>query len=225
MEKLSLYDLLSFVLPGGTFIILGFILFENNLQLPTNTLMGETVMIVPFLFVSYLTGHLISILGRFIETKILRFKTPWITFLKQNPEDTQLINKLCVSIFGSGFFVGESNEIDIQKSDKLFDKIYDRLELKEEDEKIKVLISQYALFRNSTAIWMILSLLLIVTIVLSLFGIELSFTQKILFLLLILSILFTFASVYLFKKRKLLAMSFVYRTFLAENYNHQYIKS
>jgi hypothetical protein len=76
MEKLSLYDLLSFVLPGGTFLILGFILFENNLQLPTNTLMGETVMIVPFLFVSYL--------ALLKKRKLLAMSFVYRTFLAEN---------------------------------------------------------------------------------------------------------------------------------------------
>jgi hypothetical protein len=220
MERISLFDLLSFILPGGTLIILVYLLFENYLGINQGSMPGESIMIVPFLFISYLVGHLISILGKFLESWLLRLKTPWVIYLRNNHEDALLIDSLCQNYFGFGIFDNEKNEIHIGKSDKLFDKIYDLLDAERKDEKIKVLMSQYAMFRNSTSIWFITLFFALLLLCLSFLGQAISIDKTTLGILLFTDILLMIASMWLLKKRKLLMMEYTYRTFLAIN-NHK----
>lgn len=219
MEKMSLYDLFSFVLPGGTMIIFLYFLIGPNMPEITANIPGEAVMAVPFLFISYLTGHVISLLGKFIEKKLIRFKTPWVIFLNKHKDDATRINALCNKFFGAEFILPDG-KIDIDSSDNLYDKIYDYLEVQEKAEKVKILISQYGFFRNSSAIWAISFLIALVMFLLTLFNNNVGYSQPTLIIALIIAIILYFTSTYLLKKRKLLAMSVVYRTFLSLNINH-----
>lgn len=225
MEKLSLYDLLSFILPGGTLILLCCLIFGKSFGFDINTLPSESISIIPFLFISYLVGHLISILGKFIENRIIKFKAPWIVYLQKNIADAQLIDKLSFSNFGYGFWDKEKNEVNIEKSDKLFDKIYDLIEVEGKDEKIKVLMSQYAMFRNSISIWSITMVILLFLLLFTYLGKEVSIDKANLWIMLISDFFLAIISMWFLKKRKLLAMEYTYRTFLAMNiqktFNHE----
>ena len=218
MEKFSLFDFVSFILPGCTFLILSYLLFSNqNIQWVPDELPATEIIVIPILLLGYLFGHLLSLFGKIIEKWIPGMKTPWISYLENNPDEAQVINSKCISLFNNGF-LNESREIDTNKSDKLYDMIYDYIEFQGKDEKIKILYSQYGFFRNSSAVWFSLFLLLLVITILKLFGLAfiVSAVSSILFYSAI-ALILSLASSLLCKKRKLLTMYYVYRTFVIMN--------
>lgn len=221
MEKFSLFDFLSFVLPGGTFIIFIYILIlGTNIPLETTVLTETSFLFVPFLLVAYLLGHLLSLMGRKIEKIIPSGKNPWTYYLKKKPKQAVLINSMCVQFFNQQFIESEDNSISIEKSDLLYDKIFDYLEVNEKDKKIKILQSQYAFFRNSAAVWIAILFFPLTGILLKLLEIDLVINSiSLLITYLICSIFLAVVSLYLMKQRKLLTMEYVYRTFLAINTN------
>jgi hypothetical protein len=218
MEKFSLYDFVSFVLPGGTFLILCYLLFSTSgLQLFSGDLPETEVIAIPFLVLAYLFGHLISLLGKKVEKHLSGLKTPWIKFLNENPSEASAINSHCKELFGYEF-ISDDKSIDVYKSDKLYDKIWDFVEVQENDKKINILMSQYGFFRNSSALWLSLFFILFILILLKLFSLVLldnSFCTLICFL--IISLILSVFSIILLRLRKLLAMAVVYRTFLVLN--------
>ena len=220
MEKFSLFDFVSFILPGCTFLILSYLLFaDQNVQWIPESLPDTEVIIIPLLLISYLFGHLLSLFGKIIEKWIPGMKTPWLSYLENNSDEAEIINSKCILLFNNGF-LNDSKGIDINKSDKLYDMIYDYIEFQGKDEKIKILYSQYGFFRNSSAVWVSLFLLLVVITVLKLFGLAfiVSAVSSIL-LYSAIALLLSLASLILCKKRKLLTMSYVYRTFLIMNFH------
>ncbi|HAF28484.1 MAG TPA: hypothetical protein DCG75_05490 [Bacteroidales bacterium] len=218
MEKFSLFDFASFILPGCTFLILSYLILSfQNIQFIPNEMPSIEVIIIPLLLVGYLFGHLLSLIGKKTEKWITGMKTPWITYLKNNSKEAEIINSKCISLFNAGF-INENKEIDIAKSDKLYDTIYEYIEFKDKDEKIKILYSQYGFFRNSSAVWISLFSLLLVILILKLVGVTFIISTIISIILYsIIVLLLSFASLLLCKKRKLLTMYYVYRTFLIMN--------
>ena len=72
MEKFSLFDFVSFILPGCTFLILSYLLFaDQNVQWIPESLPDTEVIIIPLLLISYLFGHLLSLFGKIIENGFL----------------------------------------------------------------------------------------------------------------------------------------------------------
>jgi hypothetical protein len=219
MEKFSLYDFVSFILPGGTILILFYLLLSGqNIQWIPNNLPEVSVVVIPFLMAAYLFGHLLSLFGKKIEKWIPGMKNPWTKYLEKNPTDALQINGYCLSLFGDGFYQENPGLIDINKSDKLYDRIYDYLEVQEKDKKIKILISQYGFFRNSSAVWFSLLIILVVLITMQLLKADLvTHSMGTIIGYAIGAIAMTFLSLWLTKQRKLVLMHIVYRTFLAIN--------
>ena len=219
MEKFSLFDFMSFVLPGGTFLILGYLLFSGlTISWFPAKIPDVEVIVIPFLLISYLSGHLLNLLGKKLEKWIPKMKFPWTHYLDKYPTEVSDINKNCISLFKISLLKDDAKTIDINKSDNAYNKIYDYIEVLEKDKKIKILISQYAFFRNSIAVWFLLLLILILLLVVKLFNAALlKFSIWILACYSIIVLLFLVASVILLKQRKIKMMDFVYRTFLAIN--------
>jgi len=218
MEKFSLFDFVSFILPGCTFLILSYLLLSNqSITWIPNELPETEVIIIPLLLVGYLFGHIFSLIGKKTEKWISGMKAPWITYLKNNSYEADVINSKCISLFNDGF-INENKEIDVAKSDKLYDMIYDYIEFQGYDDKIKILYSQYGFFRNSAAVWVSLFFLLLLLITFKLFGAAFIITTVFsLFFYIGITLLLLLASLMLCKKRKLLTMNYVYRTFFIMN--------
>ncbi len=219
MEKFSLFDFVSFILTGCTFLILTYLLLANqNIEGIPNKLPEKEVIIIPLILVGYLIGHLLSLIGMIIERKIQGTKAPWTFYLKNNFEKAELINSKCISLFNKGF-LNENKEIDIHKSDELYDMIYDYIELKSKNEKVRILYSQYGFFRNSSAVWFLLSLILLIALTFKVCGAAFVVSTVLsLILYTVITLLLLISSVILCKKRKLLKMSLVYRTFFIMNF-------
>lgn len=221
MEKFSLFDFVSFILPGGTFLILLYILITSQFHcLCSFDQIGIELLIIPFLFLSYLIGHLLSLLGRKVENKLPSMKEPWTQYLKNNLKDAKRINKIAKKQLKCDPFLDENNNVLPFQSGIVHDKIYDYLEIHGKDEKIKILFSQYGFFRNSLALWFCASIVLTLCIVIyyiNLIDLRLPMCYYIVSLGLSI-ILFSF-SILLMKQRKMLFMSYVYRNFLANSIN------
>lgn len=219
MEKFSLFDFVSFILTGCTFLILTYLLLANqNIEGISNKLPAKEIIIIPLLLIGYLIGHLLSLIGIKIEKIIQRKKTPWTLYLKNNNEKAEFINSKCISLFNKSF-LNENKGIDIRKSDELYDMIYDYIELKGNNGKVRILYSQYGFFRNSSAVWFSLSLILLIALTFKVCGAAFVVSTALsLILYTVITLLLLISSVILCKKRKLLTMSLVYRTFFIMNF-------
>ncbi|NOU20069.1 MAG: hypothetical protein HOO91_21135 [Bacteroidales bacterium] len=221
MEKFSFFDFVSFLLPGGTILILLYILLTSQFQIPCSfEQIGIELLIIPFLFLSYLIGHLLSLLGRKIENKLPSMKQPWTQYLKNNPKDAKRVNKIAKKQFKCEPFLDDNNNVLPLQSGIVHDKIYDYLEIQGKDEKIKILFSQYGFFRNSLALWFCTSIVLIIfiaTYCINLINLRLPVYYYAVSLAI--SIILFLFSITLMKQRKFLFMSYVYRNYLANSIN------
>ncbi|WP_421919866.1 hypothetical protein [Marinifilum sp.] len=211
MGKFTLYDFLSFVLPGGTFIGILYL----SLNIPDLSITQKELFIIPFLVVSYLLGHLFSLLGQKIEQVSFHKHAFWMDYLKNNPEMAKEINRLSINKLKSTSFINKDGTILKNESEKAYDNIYSFLELEEKDSKIKTLMAQYGFFRNTSGVWL---LLLIIQIFLFAFDLLIAnepSRSAIPDCLLIFAFLIAFlASVSLMRQRKKMAMKFVYKSFV-----------
>lgn len=148
--------------------------------------------------------------------------TPWILYLNNHKSDALLVNLCGQQLFNCKSILTETEQIDVKASDLLYDKICDYLEVQGKDEKIKILMSQYGFFRNIGAVWLFLSLLILIFVLLHCIGyIEIVHPLFNLISALVITFSFFLISYLSMKKRKILAMTFVYRTFLALQINNQ----
>ncbi|WP_321282427.1 CRISPR-associated protein Csx27 [Marinifilum fragile] len=210
MGRFTLYDFLSFILPGGTFI--GVLYF--SLSIPHPTINQKEMFIIPFLVISYLLGHLFSLIGQKVERENFHKHAFWMDYLKSNPELAKEINELSIHKLKSKSFINEEGVILQKESGKAYDNIYTYLELEEKDSKIKTLMAQYGFFRNTSGTWLSLLVIQIVLFALSLLGI----TELNKALLWNWTLIFSFLAALiisskLMKQRKKMAMQTVYHTF------------
>lgn len=71
MEKFSFFDFVSFLLPGGTLIIICYWLVKLQFPQFCPSALPETeILAIPFLVVAYMFGHLLSLIGKEIENLI-----------------------------------------------------------------------------------------------------------------------------------------------------------
>lgn len=217
MNKFSLFDYLSFILPGGTFI--GITLSIIRIAFPkiySPEVYHSELLIIPFVVAAYLIGHLCSLVGTWFEKKF-KVKTPfWMLFLQNNPNSAQQIDSLSIKIFNTPSFRDRQGDILPSESGNAFDTIYDFIEVKEKDAKIKGLMSQYVFFRNLMGVCFLLLVFQLSLILLNfsdMINLQLTMTSH--FLLLASFVIIFFFSLVLRRQRKILMMQYVYRTFLA----------
>jgi len=211
MGKFTLFDFLSFVLPGGTFIG---ILIEL-IHIPHPTITKTELFVIPFLVIAYLLGHLFSILGLWIEQKTFRKHPFWMDYLIANKDRAKQIDECSHKKLNTASFIDNNGEILKVESGTAYDSIYAFLELEEKDSKIKTLMAQYGFFRNISGVWFILILTQMTMLALKLFNIiELKNSLIWNWSLALAFLLALLCSIYLLKQRKSLVMKFVYHSFL-----------
>jgi hypothetical protein len=97
-NKLGLFDLFTFLLPGATFLTVSYYLaFAFSPHWIPNIQVTEAIGAFPFLFFSYLVGHLLSMVGRKLESKF-GLKKAWTIFLLQ-PKRLNQFDILCQKQF------------------------------------------------------------------------------------------------------------------------------
>jgi hypothetical protein len=212
MGKFTLYDFLSFVLPGGTFIGI----LYSSLNIPHSTIIQKEIFIIPFLVISYLLGHLFSLLGQKIEKETFHKHPFWTDYLKANITMAKEINELSIDKLKNKSFIDKEDKILQNESGKAYDSIYTFLEMEEKDSKIKTLMAQYGFFRNTSGVWFVLLMIQIVLFALNLLNIvELNKSLLWNWMLTFSFLSALFSSVILMKQRKKMAMKFVYLSFRA----------
>jgi hypothetical protein len=216
-DKLSLFDLLSFFVPGATLLYLGYFVLKQFVPVVDYLPSTESnFILVPYFFVSYFLGHIISYLGRILEQMWLETKKPWMNYLLKNPFKAQELNELNKELFKGNFFSedAERKKIDADEADVFYHKAFYYLEINQRLAKVNILQAQYAFFRNASAIGLITFLLGIGVLI---YKITLDNTPPFVFGLLTLAILFFLCSTYLMRERKQMMMATMYQIFLVSN--------
>ncbi len=154
-DKIGLFDLLAFLIPGGTLLYVLLYCAEpfipNSLYYSFN-LKESNYWLVPYFFISYFLGHVVSFIGRKWEYKGLGEKNAWTIYL-QNLDRAKALNELSIKQFGYSFMT--ENEVDVRKSSDFFDDAYVFLETKQKSDKIALLMAQFGFFRNATVVFAI----------------------------------------------------------------------
>ena len=161
MEKISLYDLLSILLPGAIFtLFIEFMFFQFNWHID-NYEVNEYFKLTIFLSSSIFFGSIINILTRALLDKY--YKKTWLykpipdIYKKLYSDENLPIVK---------FFTKKLNEIEDNnfnnKIESLWDEIYFELESNNKIKTAKDFQSFYFFFRNFFTLGLLLFLVLIV---------------------------------------------------------------
>lgn len=156
--KLSFFDLLSFLLPGGFFVSSVILVLEHafNIDFGIADMSGISILL-PYFFLSYFIGHLLSYLGKKLE-KLYLGKSPWKKALVQNMSLAKDLDKLNNKLFDKSFFANK--HIDDKRSEQFFVNAYNRLLVDGHKETFPVLKAQYGFFRTAVALWSLLFIVL-----------------------------------------------------------------
>ncbi len=214
--KLSFFDLLTFLLPGGFFltVVYGILQYYNLINFPIEDTSGILV-IIPFLFLSYFIGHFISAVGRFLEKNYFE-EYSWAVYLHQDEEIARKLNQLNKDLFKKDFYNADAI-IDEKKSGAFFNDVYNYLSIHQHKEIIPILMAQYAFFKTATALW---GLLLLIFFTICLYEeITTSSTHGVILSSAIFSLFGIFISINRTKERKMNMYAKVYIVFLSVNSN------
>jgi hypothetical protein len=215
MEKFSFYDFIAFIVPGGTFILLAGWLIYLNIPAGCNVILPDKIfLIIPFLFLAYVAGHIFSTFGIFLETRLYK-KYHFVTnYFIQYPNDKFKLNELSKRIFGLDFLLNDA--LNPKHVDEFYQKVTDYIEVKKTNDKTIILFGQYAFFRNAAAVSLVISIMLIIIFVLTKIELFSSPGKPCYYSLTSLSafMLFLVCFIYLGRRLKLL-ISCSYRNFLS----------
>ena len=107
MEKLSLFDLLSFAIPGGTSITLIYWAAMNttDMRVPPFQL-PDILLLTVLLLLSYFMGHIVNVMGTRLESRFGTLPKSWVDILEENPVLSQNLNEISDKVFGTKFPAG-----------------------------------------------------------------------------------------------------------------------
>lgn len=211
-DKLGIFDLLTFIIPGGTCLyFLGFAI-KPFAPLDVLVFQGDSnYLLIPFFFLSYFLGHLLSFWGRKLEYKGMGEKDVWMFYLSANMDRTKRLDVLCQQKFNYSFIDG--NEINIKRAGDFFDNAYVLLETKQKSDKIALLMAQFGFFRTATVVFMTVAFFIgSMILVAKSYNIAVYFQH---FCLLIFCIISIFIAKRLMHERKRWMMTAVYQNFEA----------
>jgi hypothetical protein len=152
MEKFSLFDLLSFAIPGSIALVLTYWGGLNAIPIRLNTLpMPDTLLIVVLLMLSYFVGHLINEAGMWLERRLGGMPTSWVTILTNQQDLAKRLNTIAQKVFDLSF-LDEKGTVDPSISGQFYDHAFNALEVSGKLEKVRILQSQYVFLRNIVAL-------------------------------------------------------------------------
>lgn len=152
MEKFSLFDLLSFAIPGGASLILLYWAMLNTYgQAATGIPLPDNMLLIVFLLLSYFAGHLLSEAGARLEKFFGGLPNSWVSILEKSPALAQKLNEIATKHFSINF-IKENGAIDIAASGDFYDHAFNVLEVNGKLEKIRILQTQYVFLRNFVAL-------------------------------------------------------------------------
>ena len=209
-DKLGIFDLLTFIVPGGTLLYFLAYAIHPFFRLESFIVMGDSnYLLVPFFFLSYYVGHMVSFVARKWEYKGMGEKQVWLIYLNQNIERAKRLDALCVNKFGYAFM--ESETVSAQKSENFFDQSYVLLETKQKSDKIALLMAQFGFFRSAVVVFIMATFFLLISaIVAKTYIVNLSLPFYFIAAFCFCSI---FACVRLMRERKRWMMTAVYQNF------------
>lgn len=149
-DKLSAYDILTFVVHGGTFLYVLVFLLKPFISVASYLpRLDSNFFLVPYFFFSYLTGHIIAMLSkRCIEKPILIKKHLWTYYLERKQNSlAKTLNDFSKNRYQLDFII--ENKIDVDKSDKFFGRAVHFIEQHGKPEKIIVFQAQIGFFKNA----------------------------------------------------------------------------
>lgn len=211
-DKLGIFDLLTFIIPGGTCLyFLGFAI-KPFAPLDALVFQGDSnYLLIPFFFLSYFLGHLLSFWGRKLEYKGMGEKEVWMFYLNANADRTKRLDALCQKQFGYTFL--ENNEINIKKAGDFFDNAYVLLETKQKSDKVALLMAQFGFFRTAAVVFLAAAIFIgSMIITAKTYNLTVYFQHYCLLLFCIISI---FVAIRLMRERKRWMMTAVYQNFEA----------
>lgn len=155
MEKFSLFDLLSFAIPGGTSMVLIYWTISNSTEMRVSPLViPEALLLVVLLMIAYFMGHLINDFGMRLESKIGALPKSWVEILESQPDLAQRLNEGSQQLFNHTF-ITPKGLIDEAASETFYSYAFHLLEVSGKMEKIRTLQSQYIFFRNGVVLSLI----------------------------------------------------------------------
>ena len=161
-DKLGIFDLMTFIVPGGTLLYFLAYAIHPFFRLDSFIVLGDSnYLLVPFFFLSYYVGHLISFYARKWEHKGMGEKDAWVIYLNQNLERAKRLDAHCVTRFGYSFM--ENETVSVKKSDTFFDQAYVLLETKQKSDKIALLMAQFGFFRSAVVVFIMATLFLLIS--------------------------------------------------------------
>ncbi len=215
--KLSFFDLLTFLLPGGFFLsVIYWLLISNGLiQKGMNELDG-LIILIPFLFLSYFFGHFISHIGKYIEKVYLK-KNAWNEFLEKNHEHAKELDLINRRLFNKSFL--DEELINPARSGAFFNDAYNYLTINQKKETFPILMAQYSFFKTAVAVWLLLFIAFLLTIYYQYCFSGNGTLDWLTIILALISFLSIFISINRAKERKRNMFAKVYKVFLSVNIN------
>ena len=183
--------------------------FASHVSLFRNVSVGLTALgIIPFVFFSYILGHLISLVARRIETRLTGKKKSWMMALDNSPVKSQII---ALAQEKHDLNLLENEQLSEKATGDFFDFAYFDLEKEGKHGKVSVLMSQYVFFRNAMGTLFLMMLTLLLAKVFMLSVLKVPFVKGWYpFIFLLICCWFCFV---LMKKRKSVMMDVVYRSY------------
>ena len=148
MEKFSLFDLLSFAIPGSVALVLLYWGIENTIPIHLQNLsLPEAIKAIVLLMMAYFLGHVINDLGMWLEQKLGGLPKSWVDILESNTDLAQRLDAISKKVFDISF-LDEKGRVSSSKSDAFYDHAFNVLEMSGKLEKVKILQAQYVFLRN-----------------------------------------------------------------------------
>lgn len=152
MDKITLFDVLSFLLPGAILLsIIHVFTILNSIEI-TSILIENQPILSSFLFLSlsYISGFVISNIANFFYNKAGLYRNTFaqIANKPKNERELKLLNEFSIKNYGFGFINSENGLINENELNKLFTLWYETLEMKTDHNKSRVLHSHHRMFSN-----------------------------------------------------------------------------
>jgi hypothetical protein len=152
MEKLTLFDLLSFAIPGSMALYLTYWGIQYSIPFQVKgTVMPDAIMAIILVMLAYLAGHLVNELAMWLEGKIGRLPKSWIPALNSNPHLAQKLNQISQKAFDIQFLT-DDGQIKEAESGLFYDYAFNALEMSGKLDKVRTLQAQYTFLRNTVAL-------------------------------------------------------------------------
>lgn len=163
MDKLSIFDFLSFFVPGVTaLLVLAWAGQAWNSSIFVHDYPKEFLLLIGII-PCYLLGIVINTLALKIENVLGKNQVAtWVLVLENNPWLAERINAISIEKWDKNFMT--NGTISHAESSSVYDLAFQLLEVEDKSDKIKTLYAQYRLLSNCIplGIWCLL-LALIVT--------------------------------------------------------------